>query len=233
MNARELVIAVVSELGLALTLAGLVYRDRARALRSFTVYVSVVFLGELSVLLLPSVFWTWNWWVARQTVYSSLKLAIGAELATSLFVPFPGARRTAGLATLTFLVATLVLLGFVYQATPMGGLSRELFAGQLLPRLGNGALGVFLGLTAVARWYLVPLRPFFKAVLSGFVAYGVVTVVMTALLDLSYDPVRNVFNIVAGMGYCALTSWWAFSAFTAREPDPARTPLLAALEARC
>ena len=229
MTPREITMLLVSELGLALTLAGLILRGRARSLRSFTVYVAVVFVGEMSVFLFPSVFWTWNWWLARQIVYSSLKLAIGAELATSLFAAFPGAQRTANLATLG-----LLMLTFVFLATPTGEpTSLSLIRGQLLPRLGNGALGVFVGLAAVARWYVVPMRALHKAVLSGFVAYGVLIVVAGALLDVSHSPLRDLFNVLSGVGYCTLTAWWTMSVFKAKEPDPAQTPLLAALEARC
>ena len=228
MSTRDVLITLLAQLGLSMALAGLLLRGRARALRSFTVYLFVVLIAEFGVLLLPDVFWSWNWWVARQVVYSSLKLAIGAELAASLFAAFPGARRTANAATFGLLLLTLVFL-----AVPTSGLSPTLISGQLLPRLGNGALGVFVGLAAVARWYVVPLNPLHKAILTGFVAYGVLIVTVGAMLDLADEPTRLAFNLIAGGGYCTLTGWWAVSAWTVRDHDPARTPLLAALEARC
>lgn len=228
MNTRDVLITLTAQFGLCVALAGLLMRGHARALRSFTVYLFVVLIAEFGVLLWPDVFWSWNWWVARQVIYSSLKLAIGAELAASLFAAFPGARRTANAATFGLLLLTLVFL-----AVPTSGLSPTLISGQLLPRLGNGALGVFVGLAAVARWYVVPLHPLHKSILTGFVAYGVLIVTVGAMLDLADDPTRLAFNLVAGGGYCTLTGWWAVSAWTAKNPDPARTPLLAALEARC
>jgi hypothetical protein len=225
---REVVIALLCQTCVALALAGLVLRGRSRTLRSFTVYLAVVLVSEFAVLLWPAVFWSWNWWLARQITYSSLKLAIGAELAVAVFAAFPGARRTASVATFGLLVLTLAFL-----AMPTDAMSRTLISGQLLPRLGNGALGVFVGLAAVARWYVVPLNPFHKAILSGFVAYGVLIVTVGALVDLTNEPTRLAVSLVAGTGYATLTAWWAVSAWMVKDPNPAETPLLAALEARC
>ena len=228
MTAHEVVNTLVCQAAVALALAGLVLRGRVRSLRSFTVYLWVVLIAELSVLLWPGVFWTWNWWVARQITYSTLKLAIGAELAAVLFAAFPGARRTANAATFGLLLLTLLFL-----AMPTSGLGRTVISGELLPRLGNGALGVFVGLAAVARWYVVPLHPLHKSILGGFVAYGVMIVAVGAVVDLTNEPTRLAVSLLAGAGYAMLTGWWAVSAWTVKDPDPVKTPHFAALEARC
>jgi len=95
---------------LALTLAGLLARGQWKQSRAFVAYLATVLVAESTVIFWPERFWTFDWHIARQVAYSTLKLGVAAELGVGLFVGFPAAQRTARGAVLGGLLATFALV---------------------------------------------------------------------------------------------------------------------------
>lgn len=210
MTPAQVGLAWAVQLVLALLVAGLLFRRRR--CHSFTGYGLVVLLSEFTVLLWPDVFWVYGWYIARQTVYSVLKLAVAAELATVMFASFPGAQRTAKRVTAGLLLVTFASL----TALPDGGTYYSILE-QLLPRLSNGTLWLFTGLAAVAHWYVIPMNPLHKAILNGFVAYGVPFTILHALMGLTDWAWLGVLQAVAPAAYLATVCFWAWKAWTVTE----------------
>jgi len=206
---------------LALTLAGLLARGQWKQSRAFVAYLATVLVAESTVIFWPERFWTFDWHIARQVAYSTLKLGVAAELGVGLFVGFPAAQRTARGAVLGGLLATFALV-VLWQP---GGEADHTLIELLLARLANGAIWLFVGLAAVARWYVIPLHPLHKAVLTGYSLFGVLSVASLRFVH------QNEFVATAmPLAYLVLVSCWAVVAWTVR--DPADAPAFEAMLAR-
>lgn len=214
MTPAQIAVDYAVQVALALLVAGLLLRRRR--CRAFTAYAMVVLISEFSVLFWPRVFWVYGWYIARQTVYSVLKLAVAAELATAMFARFPGAQRTAKRVTAAGLLVTFASL----TALPDGGDYRWIFEG-LLPRLSNGTLWLFTALAAVASWYVIPISPMHRAILFGCVVYGVPFTVLHALMGLTEWTGFEAFQALGPVAYLLTVCYWAWSAWTVAETEQA------------
>lgn len=223
MSLRGLVVGSLGEASLAILLASLVGRSLVTRCRAFAVYVGTVLVGDGSAMVWPDAFFTHNWFVARQATYTVLKFVISTELVRLMFGAFPGAARAAKATLLTVLSLTLFSLVFV----PYSGGSRPVLE-DLIPRAGNGALWAMVGLGAIARWFFVPLHPLHKAILGGFVVWGVPFVLFNQLLRYTDWSLLWLVNWTSGPAYVLLTWYWIWVVWTLEEPDDA--PRLARLQ---
>ncbi len=221
MTFQALAIDWAVQTALALTLGGLLARGQWKQSRAFVVYLVTVLVAEGTVIFWPATFWTFDWHIARQVAYSTLKLAVAAELGVSLFAGFPGAQRSARGAVAAGLLTTFALVVLLQP----GGEADHTLVELLLARLANGAIWLFVGLAAVARWYVIPLHPLHKAILTGYSLFGVLSVASLRFLHENE-------GVVAAMpfAYLLLVSYWALTAWTVR--DPVDAPALDAMLAR-
>lgn len=221
---RTFLVTSTGELGLALAIAGLLVRALASRSRGFTLYLGAVMVGDGLQLLWRETFFTHNWFVARQTLYTALKFVICAEMARGLFVGFPGAERSAKAVLLAVLMLTLLSLTLL----PYSGGDRPVLE-DLIPRASNGALWGMVGLSVVAIWYVVPLHPLDKTILGGFVVWGVPFVLGLRLLRHSDWALLPLVSLTSALSYVALTFYWAWRIWTLEKP--ADTPRLDELRA--
>jgi hypothetical protein len=118
---------VVSFVLLVALLAGLFVRRLHRVCYSFPAWLLAVLAGDVLMFGWPERFYTWGFWMAKETVYAALKLAIAMEITTLAFQAFPSARATVRRVMLAVLLALLafVLVGVRYDVA-LPDLAREL-----------------------------------------------------------------------------------------------------------
>ena len=219
MSLQSLAIDWAVQLALTLTLAGLLSSGRWRQARSFVVYLATVLIAEFTVIFWPATFWTFDWHVTRQLAYSTLKIALAAELAVGIFAAFPGAHRAA---RGVVMAGILAMFAVVVLAPP----SLDHSEGEMfMARMANGALWLFTGLAAVAYWYVIPLRQLQKAILGGYAVFGVLSVA-----SLRFAHQNAAVTLAMPYAYLVLCSYWAWTAWTVK--DPVDAPALDALLAR-
>lgn len=224
MTRAELAIAFAAVALMATILAGLFVRRRHRLCYSFATYVAAVLLGDALVLARPSVFWTWEFWVFKETIYVLLKLFVALELTALIFAAFPAAAATARAVMLLTLLATLggIVLGGI-RGADLGEVAYE-----LQPRVTNGSAGLLILIWTLAVWYRIPVHPLHRALFRGFIAY-----LLTATLC---------YHVLSGLGwklavgyvtttvYTLVLAYWARAVWRPEETAPVSPETLRRLQ---
>lgn len=204
---------------LAACLAGLFARRRQGLCVSFTLYLAAVILSDALVLLHPSRFHSWDFWVLKESVHNLLKFGIALELTVRTFRAFPAARKTAAGLVLAVLALTWVSVG----PRPRLVVGRPLeLALNLQPYVLAGTLWLFVAISSLILWYRLPVTPLHKALLLGFVPYLLVFTVAINLLRSFGGEVRTVAGYVKNVAYQVLLAYWAYSAWRRWPPPGAR-----------
>jgi hypothetical protein len=219
--ARALMVAAVFVVLPAL-LIGLVRRRLYQACYSFPLYVLGIWVGDILVLAWPQRFFTRSYYVVLQTAYGLLKFAVALELASLAFQAFPGAKATARRVILILLVFTLATVLFG------PGLGSTEGVGQLIPhaRVANGTALLFAAVWMLILWYNLPVHPFHRAILRGFVPYLLVFTVALGLVDTSSSD--STLSLFARHGdaaaYFLVLTYWAWQVW--RRPQESSNPEL-------
>jgi hypothetical protein len=225
MNALERSIVAVSTLLLGALFVGVVARRRYRACLSFPIYVLSVFTTNLLVGLWPERFFRWDFYVFKEGVHNSLKFAVALELAARTFWPFPGAVRTATKTVLAILVLVYI--------TAILSTSDAEYDTLVLARVHNGTIWLFSVIAAIVLWYRLPMEPFRKAILVGFVPYLLVFAVgMEAIGKLMESVGRfavlegrgRLVNIAHIVAYAILVAYWNYAAWHVGAPGSRAAP---------
>lgn len=207
MSPLQLLIAHAVKVAVAATLAGLLVRRRWRLCLSFVAYLVAILVCNALITLWPDRFyraWFYTW---KESAYDVLKLAIAAELAWRMFRAFPGALARVRLVLAAILVATALVV--VY--TPPGASYEALL---LEPQAGMGAIWVLTAVALIAHWYRIPQQPFHRALLYGLVSYLLVFVTgKNVLRDFGFERQRQAIELVDGVAYLAVATWWAWAAW--------------------
>lgn len=223
MTFAQLAIVWPCLLAAALALAGLLLRGRARFCRLFTCYLFVMLLSESLVMVWPSLFWTWSFWLFKQAVFDVLKIATALELAYWIFLGFPGAAERARGVVFLFLVATLIAV--IALPNEIGRDQAGYFLGQLRARLGVGTAWIFTALAALVRWYRIPLHPMHRTLIISFTGY---LLVFSTVMKLAVNQgITTFLSTIEPIAYTAICFWWAWEAWQ-REPEMAIDPALVA-----
>lgn len=214
---------LVNYLGIGLEatlLAAIVRRCHYKACLSFPLYVVAVFLPSLTFAAWPKTF-TWENYLLREIVHNLLKFAIALELAYRTFRAFPSAMSTARRVLLFLLVViAVVTLSAPLPARNPGDIDIEWHA-----RILNGTIWVFAAIAAMILWYRLPVHPFHKAILVGFVPYLLIfSFGMRALVEMGWDAARQ-YQRFHTLAYLAVLLYWnraAWSRAAALVPSPLR-----------
>ena len=222
MTPRQLLVAHANQLAMALCLAGIVLRGRFRFSRCLTLLLVAALAGNLSTTLWQDTFFTYNWWMVRQTTYHALILATALELVYFTFAALPGAHASMrgvllGILGLTFV--SLVLL-------PDGGGDGS-FLTTLLPRMLNGTVWLFVAAVGVSLLYRVPIHPWHRAIMTGFAAYLTVFGVLLRVIDVFGWRILGVVNALDPLAYLGLLGYWTWMAWR-RDAVPAVDPVVLA-----
>jgi hypothetical protein len=212
-------IALVTDLLIASALSGIVVRRRAASCVSFVAYLSVVLLADLLIWLWPERFFVQNFWLAKETAINLLRFAVALEIAFHTFQAFPGARQVLRNASLLILMATFVI---VVAVAPTQNPEYTTLAGKVQPRILNGTIWLFTVIAGLILWYRLPVDPFHKSILTGFVPYLLVFAVAFSALDAyGWTAIAQVNYLDTG-AYLLLVAYWTYAAW-----HPSRVPVQA------
>jgi hypothetical protein len=209
---------------LALALAGIIVRRRYREWFFLAIFVALTLASTVMMLAWPARFYNSVFWQANETAHNLIRFAMALELAWRTFRAFPGALATARWALLSVLVVTLLAVVAVSGL----GTNYESFLAQLHPRVLNGSIWVFTAIAGLILWYRLPVNPFHKAVLLGYVPYLLVfTVTMNVLGSLGREHWERATAVLYAnqVAYLALIAHWARAAWR-RVEVPTRPPEL-------
>jgi hypothetical protein len=222
---QQILVASFAQLGMALCLAGIVLRNRFRFSRCFSLYLAACLAGNLSVTLWPDVFFTRGWYMTRNILYGTLRLAVALELVYWTFSALPGAHRAARRTLLAVLGITFLSLVIL----PDGG-GEDSVRLVLLPRMLNGCIWLFAATVGIGLLYRVPVHPWHKAIMVGFAAYLTVFTVLTRLIAvLGWDFLDTVATLDP-LSYVALLGYWTWAAWRTDEVAEADREVLSTLQ---
>jgi hypothetical protein len=193
----------------AAILVGLVYRGYYRLCWSFAAYLAVYLASSVLMLLVPDMFYTRQFWLYKESTLNALKFGIALELAWKTFRAFPGALATVRATVFVVLAATLGAVLTVPAPREFDSI-----AGETQARIVNGTVWLFTGIAAVILWYRLPVNPFHKTLLIGFVPYlFAFTVVLQLFRTYGFDELAMVNNYLYPIAYLVVLSYWCFGAW--------------------
>lgn len=214
----------------ATALVGLVVRRRVSACYPFAAYLSAVLVADLMVILWPDRFFRQWFWIAKELVFVCFRFAIALDLTYRTFRAFPGARATAR--GLVFLALTLTLVA-VFAATQdltpsLGAAPLSPFVSRVQPRVLNGTIWLLTAIAALIVWYRLPVHPFHKAILSGFVPYLLVAATSLSLIESHGWGIQVQVDYLQTTVYLLTMAYWTRAAWrkdeaTVRVLEPARS----------
>lgn len=218
MTVGNVLLAYAAMLGMALTVAGLFARGRWRLSTFFPAYVLSILVAETLINRWPERFWTTEFWVIKQAVFDALKLGLVLEIGWRTFHPFPGAEAAQRRGVLVILVIiagavlTIPLPEFRY-----GWATAHL--ARLSPTLLNGTIWLVGVMLALARWYRVPVHPFYGGVMGSLVAYMVVLGgLLTFMGRYGLDAIRSAFGWIDPPAFFLVCCWWVYLAWQSDGP---------------
>ena len=211
---------------LGFILVGIFRNGLVRVCRWLPPYLGAVLLGDLAILIWPELFFGWAFYLAKETAYGVLKLALAVDLGATMFAAFPGAAATARHASLIALVA----IGLVLVAAPPAGVRLDDLAVVLHPRLANGTALLLLVLWFLALWYHVPTHRFHRAILAGLSAYLLVFTIILGYLVKPGARWHPVVSLADSLGYLALLGFWVREAWRPEPLIPADRNLIRRLQ---
>jgi hypothetical protein len=204
-----------------LTLVGILTRGRLNYCRSFAFYLAAVFTGDLLMDAWPSVFYTKTFWITCQLFYTVLKVWVAAELAATVFAAFPGAKVRARRALFIILIVTAsMMVGMPKTVDPV------ILFKEWMPRLLAGTIWLMTGIALLVVYYRIPLDPFHRAILTGFVVYNLLTVSLFDLLHrFGWQYAAEVDRLQAPT-YLLLLVYWAKASWRPDTVPEAVSPTL-------
>ena len=204
MTAEQLFTSWVGTALNAILIAGLILRGRYRLCVSFSLYAISVFVPSLLFSAWPERFFTWENYSLRELLHNVLKFAIALELAYRTFRAFPTAMVQAR--RITFVI--LAFVAVMAASGSSGDDSTRIMMVEWHARVLNGTIWLLTGIAAVILWYRLPVDPFHKALLVGFVPYLLLfSVGMRAIVEMGWRD-SWVLQRVPAYAYVALLAFW-------------------------
>ena len=215
MTGIDLLIAHAVKIAVIGALAGIAVRRRHRLCMAFVGYLLIVLAFNVTFSFWPDLFNASTWMLA-QAVLDCAKVFVALDLAYRAFRAFPGAMATAKVVLLIVLsLTTLAVAGVMQFAT--GQEAYKLAVTDWHPRIASGTIWLLAATAVLVVWYHLPVHPFQRAILLGFVVYlSVFTSVLNLLQRYGWQSLER-FNIVDGLAYFALTIWWVHAAWRPME----------------
>jgi hypothetical protein len=217
------VIAWSARAALLATLIGLFSRRRHLQCWTFIGYLAVVITCETLMSAWPAVFFTPEFWMLKQAIYDAAKVFVAIELAWRVLRAFPGAMRSAkvsGLFVLTAATGLIVTMPWEASYTSVA---------EWQPRIVLGTTSLFSLTAILVLWYRLPIRAWHRALIMGFSAYLLVSMVGFNVLRLNGWEVLEWFNLADALAYLGLAVWWATEAW---RPEPVMVGVPLAVQRR-
>jgi hypothetical protein len=194
---------------------GLLWRRRSRDCWSFIVYILALLTCEGIVALWPRTFFTYTWYLRFQAVYNVLKFAVALEIALRAFRAFPAALARIRLIVFVILGSTT----FLALHGPFGGIDLRRLLFDWEPRTQAAAIWLMTAEALLIVWYRLPVTPFQKAILLGFLPYlTVFGTLMDVLrhLDVATGWPLAVVSTLNSAAFVATCVWWTWAAWRPR-----------------
>jgi hypothetical protein len=206
-------------------LGGLAARRKVHVCRLFVPYLGAVALADLLQLVWPDTFYRQWFWLGSQLVIDVLRFALALELTYWTFRAFPSARATARGVLLVVLLITLALVfaGTGNLEAPEGAPALGPLISRVQPRVVNGAIWLLAAIAGLILWYRLPVHPFHKAILIGYVPYLLVFTVSLNLIESYGWDVRAQVNYLHPTAFVAVLAYWAVAAWR-RAEAPVQAP---------
>jgi hypothetical protein len=217
MTPDQVLIAHIIKVLALFALVGILWRGRAHLCWSFVAYLVTVLVCNFLFTFWPDPFMGPWFWILQHGLYDALKMGIAVELGFRIFQAFPAAQATARRLLFMLLVATSVALIGIPVAAGVGDIVLE-----WQPRVLTGMIWLMNGLALLITWYRVPVHPYHKAILLGFVSYLMVFTTMLTLLG-RYDWLMRVVQSADPAAYMLLMAFWTWSAWKP-EAQPEASP---------
>lgn len=221
MSPAQVVLSQLVKVALVAALAGTFARGRYRACLTFPVYLALVLACDTVVSLWPERFYVEWFWILQQSAWDLAKLAVALELACRVFRVFPGARSVAHVT----IAAVLAITTAVIIALPAWA-SYTAVAQEWQPRVLTGTIWLMTSIAILVVWYRLPIHPFQRAILIGFVPYLAVFSSLLNVLRHHGWEFREWVNVADASAYLLAASWWAWSAWRRDEVLEASPELL-------
>ena len=194
---------------IAAILAGLTVRRRLGTCVTFVIYLTAVAVADAALFVWPERLFRRDFWIAKESVYNGLKLAIAVELMARIFGHFPSAYASVRRAVVVVVTGLAVLIWYSLAA----GTEYESVVGRLYPHVTDATVWVLMCLGGYSLWYHLPLDSMQKAILIGLVPFLLVySVVQRAVADLGWER-SEWLNLSAPVAYLALLVYWAVVAW--------------------
>jgi hypothetical protein len=199
MQAHHELVAHLNFALLVLLLLGLIVHRRHRLCSAFVAYTVAVTIGNRLVMTWPDTFFTSWFWSLKEVVYGVLKVAVVAQIGLLTLSEFPRARRL-----FVWLIAVVSAAALAAQFAPHSVRSGYLTWLSVVSPRGQVAVLTLIAVTlGLVAYYRVPVHPFHRALLLGFVLYlGAYTGSTTLVREWG----------VAGYDYCAALDPAAYAA---------------------
>jgi hypothetical protein len=222
----ENAVALAGDLLILAAVVGILVRRRYQICQTFVLYLGAVLVSDLLLIFWPERFYTKLFWLLKEVLINALRFGVALELSFRTFRAFPGARSTARGVVLLLLAVTFVTVlavsGDGNHSAASAPPTVELIAGRIQPRLLNGTIWLFAAIAATILWYRLPVDPFHKAILIGFVPYLLIFTTGLNILDSYGWDLRTLVNFGHTGAYFALMAYWAHAAWL-----PAAAPVQA------
>jgi hypothetical protein len=199
-------------------LATLLTRKAWRISTLFPVYIAAVLLPDAAFSIEPRLF-TWNAWLAKETIQAGLKLGLALELTTKVFAGLPRARRIADGALVLLVVGAQALV-----AVSWAGADPELIAKRSLPLVNDATSLAFCTILALATWYAIPVHVLHRAILQGLAPFLLVFSLALHALEAWGWSAR--LGSLAGLAYDLLVTYWIVAALAPPQAIPAAVPTI-------
>jgi hypothetical protein len=198
-------------------LGAMMARRRYRLCWSFFAYVAAVSIADRLTRGWPATFDTYAWWTMKESIFGWMKVVVVCEIGLLTFARLRRAQRILWGVLLTF-----VGIGMIVQLLPS---SLEVTPWVSLTSLARGQTAILCLLAVVvgfAARYQVPVHPFHRGILIGFLLYLLAYSSAIALArTVGAFPAYRLFLAMDPTAYAATVGLWLWVSL---RHDPVPTP---------
>ncbi len=193
---------------------GVLARRLYRVSFAFPTYLVAVLSLNGLMTIWPDRFWTRSFFLSSEAAWDAAELALALELSYRAFRAFPRARAVARVVIFAVLAATTLAIADASAPGPGSGPMFQRVMLQWHPRLIVGLVWLLAGTSVLVLWYRLPIHPFQRVVLLGLGSYRLVVASLLNVMSAHGWGVRMHVNLVDGLAYAVVATYWAYSAWT-------------------
>ncbi|HEY7921954.1 MAG TPA: hypothetical protein VII62_02155 [Vicinamibacteria bacterium] len=220
MSEAQWFVAQAAKVSLLALLIAMAMRGRLGLCWSLTLYVVATLVGNSLATFWPQRFFNYNFWVLKQGVYDSLKIAVAIELAWRAFSAFPGAWRIARVVIGVLLVAsTLAVVWF----TPRHWTYAQVWEWQ--PAVVTAGVWLLTAVALMVVLYQIPIGDWQRAIVLGFAPYMLASVTLMNLLERRGWQVKQQVALLDSVAFVGLILFWTHAAWRQEEPEREGEPV--------